>query len=108
MSDVRRRCNGLEGPREVAETKVDSDLVERVVREVIRRLLAGGHDVTRDNKSTSSPSQRALDLTDRIVTLATLKGKLDGVSQLTVARRAVVTPSVRDELNRRRIELRRN
>ena len=88
--------------------KEDSEFVERIVREVMRRLLAGGHTVAPRSNASETAVQQELNLPDRIVTLATLKGKLDGIGQVTVARRAVVTPSVRDELKQRKIELKRN
>lgn len=42
---------------------------------------------------------------DRLLTLATLEGKLDGLRRLVVHRKAIVTPSLREELSRRGIEL---
>ena len=90
--------------------KYDAELVEYVVREVIRRLTADGRFVARTAASTATVSQyenihRELNVADRLVTLATLQGKLDGVTQLTVARRSIITPAVRDELKQRMIEL---
>jgi hypothetical protein len=42
---------------------------------------------------------------DRLLTLATLEGKLDGLRRLVVHRKAIVTPSLKEELSRRGIEL---
>ena len=71
--------------------------IERIVQEVIRRLTSAG-------KQDSSP-KAALQLDDRLITLATIEGRLDGIDQLVVLAKAVITPSVRDELRDRNIEL---
>jgi hypothetical protein len=44
-------------------------------------------------------------VTQRVVSLASLNGRLGGIRQLVVPSRAIVTPSVRDELRRRQITL---
>lgn len=49
----------------------------------------------------------ALRLPERLITLATLEGRLRGVRRVVVGRSAVVTPSVRDVLRRQDIELAR-
>jgi hypothetical protein len=48
-----------------------------------------------------------LEIEDRLVTLATLRDRLDGVGKLVVARRTIVTPAAIDELNDRGITLMR-
>ena len=55
--------------------------------------------------SGRSASQETLTVSERVVSLAGLNGRLEGVRQLVVPPRAIVTPSVRDELRRRRIAL---
>jgi hypothetical protein len=71
--------------------------VERIVLEVIRRLgLVGG-------PSASAPTELAL--SERVVTMREIEGKLAGVNRLVVLGRAVVTPAVRDVLRDRNIEL---
>ena len=71
--------------------------VERIVLEVVRRLgLLGPPKLTARNELT---------LVERVVTMRSIEGKLDGVGRLIVAARAVVTPAVRDELKQRNIEL---
>jgi hypothetical protein len=72
--------------------------IERIVQEVVRRLLSLGMQVTAKPQST-------LTIDDRVVSLTTLEGRLEGVQQLMVEPKAVVTPSVRDELRARKIEL---
>jgi hypothetical protein len=107
--------------------------LEQIVAEVLRRLMAaGGEAMLRegeaDGESRKQPtvslaavggtsgmaiagkkgrrgSEEVLQLDDRVVTLATLEGKLDSVRRLVVHRKAIVTPAVREELSRREIEL---
>ncbi len=90
--------------------------IERIVREVIRRL-AETPDLARDATSTakspmrkppvSSSAQKnsCLQLSERVVTTALLDRKLDGVKQVVVPVRAIVTPAVRDMLRKRRIAI---
>jgi len=74
--------------------------VERIVLEVIRRLgLVGSPPPT----ATNEPNE--LVVSERVVTMLSIEGKLAGVNRLTVPARAVVTPAVRDELRQRNIEL---
>ncbi len=82
----------------MASQHSDSELFERIVQEVIRRLVAGGVTV-------GATGNKQLALSERVITLATLDGKLDGVETVSVQKRAVVTPAVKDELNRRSIRL---
>ena len=79
---------------------------------MIRRLTADGRfPVPGSAGSTGAEStaaeSRELSVPERLVTLATLRGRLDGVARVVVPRRAVVTPAARDELKQRRIELQR-
>ena len=76
--------------------------IERIVQEVIRRLMSAG---VRINNARGELQIAELEIKDRVITLATLDGQLEGVRQLVVQRNAVVTPSVRDELTDRNIEL---
>jgi len=71
--------------------------VERIVVEVIRRLGLLG--------SSKPLAANELTLAERVVTMRSIEGRLNGVARLVVASRAVVTPAVRDELNERQIEL---
>jgi hypothetical protein len=97
----------------MAESKID---IERVVREVLARLEAEGgaqspaSDAARSTVprlgSTDPGSQEgALVLSGRVVTMADVEGRLEGVEKLVVAPQAVLTPSVRDELYRRSVKL---
>lgn len=67
--------------------------VERIVSEVLDRLQA------------KTPSLRELTLASRVVTLAEVKGKLEGIKQLVVPAKAVITPAVRDLLRQKRIDI---
>jgi hypothetical protein len=86
--------------------KFDSELVEYIVREVIRRLTANGQ-LTATSSSQPVATARELHLTDRLVTLASLQGRLDGVREIITVRNAVITPAARDELTKRRIVLKK-
>ncbi len=77
--------------------------IERIVQEVLRRLSAMTH-----SSSDSSPVPTTLSLTTRVVTVAELNGKLEGIKQITVAQRAVVTPAARDYLRERGVQLTRS
>jgi hypothetical protein len=91
----------------------DAEFLEMIVQEVIRRLTGAGISVTKNGKPQRSLSAAQTDtktelvLSDRLITLATLQGRLDGIGSLVVNRKSLVTPAVRDELNRRNIQLRK-
>ncbi|MGE3777471.1 MAG: hypothetical protein AB7F89_09825 [Pirellulaceae bacterium] len=84
----------------------EPEFVEFIVQEVLRRLAAGGLVVAPEGGAGALPAQELV-LADRLVTLATVQGRLNGVRSLVVPGRAVVTPAVRDELRARGIHLRR-
>jgi ribose 5-phosphate isomerase RpiB len=95
--------------------------LERVVREVLAELgLAPESGADRAAPADASPApppatgesgaaaknaHGELAVASRVVTLAEVEGRLEGVRRLVVPAEAVVTPSVRDELHRRRIAL---
>ena len=89
----------------MSTTHLDSAVIEQIVQEVMRRLLDRGVAVV--DAAVSTEHATKLEIEDRLVTLATLQDRLDGVGELAVARRAVVTPAVIDELNNRGITLMR-
>lgn len=88
---------------------VDVDLV---VREVLRRLMSDrplSSPVTVASQPTSSAVPQApgnLNLSQRVITLADVEGRLHGAQTLTVPVGAVVTPAVRDELKQHNVTLR--
>ena len=76
--------------------------VERIVAEVIRRLRAMESSPA---PATPAPIVHDLVLTERVITTRTVEGRLGGVQRLLVPAKAVVTPAVRDELRKHKIEL---
>lgn len=72
--------------------------IEFIVREVIRRLTSAAGDPSRSEADT-------VNLDERLVTMATLDGRLANARRLVVAKKAVVTPAVKDELKKRQITL---
>jgi len=83
--------------------------VEWIVAEVIRRLGVAvdrevNHSRATGDEHSSSPVGE-LKITERVVTLRSIDGRLSGVKRLVVQRGAVVTPAVKDELRKRKIEL---
>jgi hypothetical protein len=73
---------------------------EQIVVEVMRRL---GVRMTGDERSSSPVAE--LRVTDRVITMQSIEGRLNGVTRVVVRRRAVITPAVKDELKDRKIEL---
>jgi hypothetical protein len=78
--------------------------VEQIVVEVIRRLgLIGIANGERSSGPANLNGQ--LTLSDRVVTLRLVEGRLAGVKRLVVQPQAIITPAVHDELRQKRIEL---
>ncbi|MBC8350871.1 MAG: hypothetical protein H8E66_02730 [Planctomycetes bacterium] len=86
------------------DKNLDSAAIERIVQEVIRRLVERGIVVG----NATSADKTELAVNDKVVTLATLEGRLLGIKRLVVGGRSIVTPAVKDELNDKSIELLRN
>lgn len=80
--------------------RLDPDQLEWIVREVVRRLQ-------QQTLGAATPAEPTAVCTieGRVVATAQLEGKLDGVRQVRVGARAVVTPAARDMLKDRNIEL---
>ena len=96
----------------MTDPRFDSEFIERIVREVIRRLLERGATVAPAGSVSSSAAAAAngsteLMLTGKLVTLETVRDRLGGIQRITVGRRTIVTPAVRDELKQRKIKLER-
>jgi len=72
--------------------------IDRIVREIVSRLRA----------EMEMKPVAALTLDARVITMSELDGKLDGVQQLVVRHRTIITPLVRDELREKKIEIVRN
>jgi len=92
----------------------DSQLIERIVRQVVSRLRAGhladahnehaaNHSGTSDNSPMASQNQ-TLTIDEKLITVETLNdlnvlnGKRKNITQIMLKPKAVVTPSARDEL----------
>jgi len=75
--------------------------IEWIVMEVLRRLGVTGNG----NGQPRTPSGSELRLSDTVITLRSIEGRLSGVTKVTVSLRAVVTPAVKDELKQRKVEL---
>jgi hypothetical protein len=103
----------------MAETPID---IERLVQEVLRELrvrcdgpssptavLAPDPRPTPREPVAAAPaptsSNGQLVLTGRVVTMTLLDGRLEGIRRVVVPARAVVTPAVHDELQRRHVAL---
>ncbi len=69
--------------------------IDRIVREIVSRLRA----------EMEVQPVAALTVDARVITMSELDGKLKGVRQLRVRSRALLTPSVRDELTAKKIEI---
>lgn len=69
--------------------------IDRIVREIVERLRA----------ELEVQPVATLTLETRVVTMAELKGKLCGVQQLVLKPCAIITPSARDELREKKIEI---
>jgi hypothetical protein len=95
--------------------------LEAIVREVLRRLRqlgagvgqagSGGAGTEKQPPAAAVTPQPAhqpgqLQLAERTITMGLVAGRLQGVKEVLVSAGAVVTPSVRDELRKRRIGLR--
>ena len=83
--------------------------VEAIVREVIRRLQSNSTDDFADGQSSTARSQvipkqdGQLVLNERVVSMASLADKLEGIQCIVHSSRAVITPLARDELKQRGI-----
>jgi hypothetical protein len=85
--------------------------VETIVLEVIRRLGLFDTNPKREQGDDGvavgerSSTTADLTLTEKVITMRLVEKRLTGITRLVVARRAVVTPAVKDELKKHKIEL---
>lgn len=80
--------------------------LEHIVREVLRRLRE--LEITRQIREEQRQTEEqpgTLTLSDRVVTLATLKDRLTGAKRVIVKQGTIVTPAAKDELKTREIGL---
>ncbi len=74
--------------------------VEHIVREVLAQMAGSGGEIT------SGPSSGGeLVLSAKVVCVAELKDRLNGISRLIVPRGAVFTPAARDELRKHQVAI---
>ena len=78
--------------------------IDRIVREVIARLELAP-DADKPTTASQAPGDGELVVSARVVTLSEVDGRLESVRRLVVTPQAVVTPAVRDELQRRNVTL---
>jgi len=89
--------------------------IERIVQEVIRRLMAlqrqgvdtGFAKTTESSNRFSAPKPAAFSIPDKLITVATLEKLPIGTEEVLIAMRAIVTPLARDEARDRAIRLTR-
>lgn len=77
--------------------------VERIVREVISRFAA--RQPSSNGAAAPLPSAGRLLVQERVVTVATLANRLQGINEIALARGAVVTPAARDLLRENNIHV---
>lgn len=87
--------------------RLDSDQLEWIVQEVVRRLRGLAPPLPPgEGRGEGAPARDAhIVLTQTLITTEHVQDRLQGVTQISVPARAVVTPSVRDLLRERNIEL---
>ena len=84
--------------------------VERIVRQVLRELEQAQRRGGQTNGAPRRNDEKAagggeLVLAARVVSLAVIEDRLDGVERVVVPRGAVFTPAARDELRLRRVAI---
>lgn len=80
--------------------------IDRIVAEVVRRLrvmMASSSTAAVSPSSPKATPASELQLSEKVVTLQLLKGRLEGITKVIVADRAIVTHAVKDELKDRQI-----
>ena len=112
MSERPRATDNQRNRKRMAGQQRD---IEWIVGEVMRRLMDAERAVEEtitETKMAKPPAKKRqepkpgqLQLNHRVVTTAQIDGRLDGIRQVVVPVRAVVTPAVRDTLRKKRIAL---
>ena len=100
MSTVQEKNSG----------QLDAAIVDAIVRQVMERLSNLNSSTVSENNiqsasSESNESVQVLELSDKVITLELLRGRLSGKTRLVVRSDAVVTPAVVDELKERGVQL---
>ncbi len=79
------------------------EFVERIVREVIRRLLAQEPQSRQEHGATRADA--AAVLSQRVITAASIEAVPTGTREIMIAARAILTPLARDEARDRGIRI---
>lgn len=77
--------------------------IDDIVREVMARL--NGDATSKPTPQAGHTNTDELRLTGRVITTAELDGQLDGVRRVLLAAKSVLTPSARDLLREKQIEI---
>lgn len=85
--------------------RLEPDQLEWIVREVVRRLREAGSTAAPGPVATAPSPDAHVMLPQSLITTATLEHKLAGVTQITIGKRAVITPAARDLLTANHIVL---
>ena len=89
-------------------TSAEIETIIRIVVERLRSMSAGkSSNATSPVVAKVEALRHVLRIEERLVTLESLRGRLDGIQVLEVRPRAVVTPAVVDELRQQKIRLER-
>lgn len=78
--------------------------IERIVQEVLAVLRTGRAPEKQAPHLVVAATDCTL-LDTKLVSLATLKNRLDGKRRLIIAKNTILTPSARDELRKRKVEI---
>jgi hypothetical protein len=93
------------------ETMTTTTEIEAIVRRVLQGMLASGaapSSVASPSAANTVAEKKPADyfaITDSLITLASIPTSLDGVAELRVSKKSVVTPSVRDLLKSKNIRV---
>jgi pyruvate/2-oxoglutarate dehydrogenase complex dihydrolipoamide acyltransferase (E2) component len=97
-------------------TTLDAQFVDRIVREVVRRIAEQSAPANGSSPDTASkadtaepatppPTPNTLVVDERLITLAKVQDRLAGIQQVIIRGDAVVTPSVRDLLREKKVRI---
>lgn len=87
---------------------IDERFIDRVVQGVLRQLSGSPADALRDasaGESSSSPATDVVTFDERVVTGELLERRVDGARHVVLAPGAILTPTARDVLRTRNLEL---
>ncbi|HUY87539.1 MAG TPA: hypothetical protein VMV10_02275 [Pirellulales bacterium] len=87
---------------------VAAEEIEKLVREAIASGAKNAEQIVGDvlaKVQAKAGSPRELTIASRVVTLAEIEGKLEGIEQLVVPAKAVITPAARDLLRLKQIDI---